>query len=318
LRAAGLDFEMHATGLTFVALSEHELAKYSHAFDEFRALGYTGETEILTAAEARSLEPALTTATAGALRVVEDRHLRPDSFTRALRTACAESGVTVLERTPVLRLERRGERVALRTADARLEPQAVVVAAGVWTRPLLSTLGITVPIESAKGYSITVPGEAPVGRALYLAEGRIGVTPFAGSTRVAGMLELTGIDSSLDSRRLESLVATTRRYLPTWSGLHAAGGWSGLRPLAPDGLPVIGRCSPFQNLYVASGHGMVGITLAPVTADALAPVVLNGATNDDLAPFTPDRFMHTNRRRSGSQRGRGNDRGVIRYPPEGA
>jgi D-amino-acid dehydrogenase len=222
--------------------------------------------------------------------VVEECHVRPESLTRGLREACIQRGVNILEQTEVQRLVACSDSVGVQTADGLLQPTAVLVAAGVWTRPLVETVSIGIPIESAKGYSITVSGEPAVRRALYLTEARIGVSPYKDATRVAGTLELTGLDTSVDHRRIKMLTDMTRRYLPGWSTTEGATTWSGLRPLAPDGLPVIGACSAYHNLFTATGHGMLGVTLAPVTGEALAPVVLGEPASDVLAPFTPDRF----------------------------
>jgi D-amino-acid dehydrogenase len=298
LQSDGVDFEIHESGLTFVALSEGELAKYSDSFSELSAFGYSGEVALLSGVEMRALEPALSPATVGAVHAVEERHVRPETFTSGMRAACLQTGVTVLEQTPVQQLELQGDRVGVRLRERLLVPDAVVVAGGVWTRALLATISLKLPIESAKGYSITVEGPPPISRAMYLGEARIGVSPFQASTRVAGTLELTGLDSSVDPRRLDSLSIATRRYLPAWSAGEAGSAWSGLRPLAPDGLPIIGCCSAYDNLYVATAHGMLGITLAPVTGEALAAVVAEEAGGAELAPFTPDRFERTRRRQS--------------------
>ena len=297
LQESGVRFEMHETGLTFVALSDGELAKHRKTFDNLTALGYSGEVVALSSAEAHALEPALSGATAGALQAVQERHVEPHRLTNGLRDACVQKGVRVLEHVEVKQLEVRGRRIGLRLRERLLYPDAVIVAGGVWTRPLLARVAVKIPIESAKGYSVTVPGAPSVGRALYLSEARIGVTPFLESTRIAGTLELTGRDTSIAPRRIESLEVATRRYLPGWKAEQGQRAWSGLRPLAPDGLPLIGRCSAYDNLYVATGHGMVGITLAPVTGEALAALIAGESRGVDLAPFTPDRFdSHSDRR----------------------
>jgi D-amino-acid dehydrogenase len=286
----GVHFEMHETGLTFVALSDAQLAKLHKTFEKLAALGYTGEVVSLSSAETRELEPALSSSTAGAFRAVQERHVEPQSLISGLRDACVKSGVRVLEHVEVRQLEVRGHRVGLRLRDCLLQPDAVIVASGVRARPLLARISAKIPIECAKGYSVTVPGAPRVGRALYLSEARIAVTPFRESTRVAGTLELSGPDTSIAPHRIESLEAATRRYLPSWKAGRNQRAWSGLRPLAPDGLPMIGRWSAYDNLYVATGHGMVGITLAPITGEAIAGLIVGETRGVDLAPFAPDRF----------------------------
>ncbi len=118
----------------------------------------------------------------------------------------------------------------------------------------------------------------------------MGCSPFTEGVRLAGTLELTGIDVSLNRGRVDSIVRAASAYLRDWrpEGLQLE--WAGLRPMAPDGLPLIGAVPRFPHLYVATGHGMLGVTLAPATAEALAPLVLEDRPPTSLAPFALDRI----------------------------
>ena len=170
-----------------------------------------------------------------------------------------------------------------------------MVAAGLPTAPLLRRLGVRVPLLGARGYSVTVAGRGtPPRHALYLAEAKLGLSPFDGGVRIAGVFEL-GAREATRSRRA-SASACSRAARRTWTGWRPdAGGpveaWAGLRPATPDGLPLIGALPGLDGLYLATGHGMLGVTLAPATADLLAPLVLEGRAAPALAPFDPGRRM---------------------------
>jgi D-amino-acid dehydrogenase len=144
-----------------------------------------------------------------------------------------------------------------------LAAPAVVVAAGVGSARLLRPHGVRIPLVGARGYSVDTSGDGePPRHALYLAEAKLAVSPFAHTVRVAGVLELGGRPGRPD------LVAAARPYLGGWRPTVASETWSGLRPVTPDGLPRIGPVA--DGLYVATGHGMFGLTLAPATARKLA------------------------------------------------
>jgi D-amino-acid dehydrogenase len=291
LRDAGVEFEMHADGLLFVARTESELAAELTALRDQQALGYGGRVEALDAAATLALEPALATGVAGGVLVADERHVRPETVTAGLAAHLRARGAAVREHVRVDRVERDGAGWALRTPGETLRCERVVIAAGAATGRLIAPLGVKLPLEGAKGYSFTDPAP-PVRprRPLYLLESKVGVSPFAGGLRFAGTLELGSRDVSVDPRRLQALDAAAARYLQGWRSTPGRAGWAGLRPLLPDGLPAIGPVPAHDGLFVATGHAMLGITLAPATAEVLAPAVLSGRGSLELAPFSVARF----------------------------
>jgi D-amino-acid dehydrogenase len=127
--------------------------------------------------------------------------------------------------------------------------------------------------------------------ALYLAEAKVGISSYADSVRIAGVFELGHSSEKLDRRRLEAMLSTVQPYFEDWSpsSEEALLEWAGLRPMTADGLPLIGRAPALQNVYVATGHGMLGVTLAPATAALLAPLILEDRLLPELVPFEPAR-----------------------------
>ena len=172
-----------------------------------------------------------------------------------------------------------------------LDADAVVVAAGAWSGELLGESRF--PMEAAKGYSITAKSSGTLPRhALYLSEGKVGTSTFDGGLlRIAGIFDLTGIDESLKRKRIDAIVRSSAAFL---EGLASRDEieleWAGLRPYPSDGLPVIGAVPGREGLYVATGHGRMGITLGPVTGKLLAQVILDGASPRELEPFRIERF----------------------------
>ena len=293
-RAAGIDFEMYESGLLVVARTRAGLEHYRHIFDRLRALGYDGGEPVeLDGAALAELEPAVDRANVAAgLHARIDRYVRPETLTRGLAERLRQEGVEVIERSDVTGLRPEGGGWAIVTAEGERRADKVVVAAGLAAAALVGTLGVRLAMQPARGYSVTVAGVGtPPRHALYLAEAKIGLSPFANGVRVAGVFELGASRAEAPPDAGERLLEAARPYLDGWrpesNGPLAT--WAGLRPATADGLPFIGAVPGHDGLFVATGHGMLGVTLAPATAAALAPLVLEGRRDPELAAFAPGR-----------------------------
>jgi D-amino-acid dehydrogenase len=291
-RERGVEFEMHSEGLLFPALSRAAAEKDAAAYEKLIDAGYPGSYELLDGDEARTLEPGLGDAVAAAVFSKDERHVRPETVTKGLAEHLTANGATVLEQTPVESLVRTNGRWRVQTTGrAAIEADAVVLASGVWTQRLLREVGYRLTILSGKGYSITFPAKKNLVRhPAYLSEAKVGVSPFDGGLRLAGTLELTGIDPALRRRRLDALLAAARRYLRDWQDERDRFEWAGLRPVVADGLPVIGPVPGRDGLFVATGHGMVGVTMSAPTGAALAELIVDQKRPDRIKPFGLERF----------------------------
>ena len=302
-RDAGVAFEMHSVGLVVAARTTEGLDLYRRSFRRLRELGYEGgEIDVLDAAALVALEPALDPGVVVAgLHARVDRFVRPEELTAGLAERLRSDGVEIREDCELNVLERRDGGWALNVGPGdRLEAQRVVVAAGLPTAPLLRRHGVRVPLMPARGYSVTIAGRGtPPRHALYLAEAKLGLSPFDGGVRVAGVFELGARGTDPAPGVGERLLAAARPYLAGWrpepDGPVEA--WAGLRPATPDGLPLIGALPDADGVFLATGHGMLGVTLAPATADLLAPLVLEGRAAPELAPFDPARTIRLTRRK---------------------
>ena len=276
LREAGVDFELHSTGMLVAALTEPGLDEFAAMLTEAEEAGYEGPVRVVSGDEARELDPALSEAVIGGVHAPSERYVRPESVSGGLATWLRANGAKVEENAAVDDLD-------------DLDADAVVAAAGAWSGPLLGADAF--PMEAAKGYSITAKSSGTLPRhALYLAEGKVGTSTYGDSLRIAGIFDLTGIDETLKHKRIDTIVRSSATFLKDWEPDEIELEWAGLRPYPSDGLPVIGSVPGRERTYVATGHGRMGITLGPVTGRLLAAVILEGASPRELEPFRIERF----------------------------
>jgi D-amino-acid dehydrogenase len=277
LRAAGVEFELHSTGMLVAALTEPGLDEYAAMLTEAEEAGYDGPVRVVSGDEARELDPALSEAVVGGVHAPSERYVRPESVSNGLATWLRANGGKIEENTAVEDL-------------CDVDADAVVVAAGAWSGDLLGKSGF--PMEAAKGYSITAKSSGTLPRhALYLSEGKVGTSSYEGDLlRIAGIFDLTGIDETLKRKRIDTIVRSSAAFLKDWEPEEIELEWAGLRPYPSDGLPVIGPVPGRESLYVATGHGRMGITLGPITGKLLVQVILEGASPRELEPFRIERF----------------------------
>jgi D-amino-acid dehydrogenase len=145
-------------------------------------------------------------------------------------------------------------------------------------------------MQAGKGYSFSVFPESMPRRALHLPDGHVAVTPMNDRLRIAGTMEFDGTFDRFEPRRVEAMVAAASPYLRgiDWNGRSDE--WVGPRPMTPDGLPMIGHLEGQSRIFVATGHNMLGVTLAPATGRVIADLMLRAEVPFDLSPFSPNRF----------------------------
>ncbi|MGW5449504.1 NAD(P)/FAD-dependent oxidoreductase [Streptomyces asiaticus] len=293
LRADGVDFEHHRTGLLLAFLTEKSLHQHAEELAGLTRYG-TPAPEVLSAGEARHTEPALSDAIVGAIRCPGEQHLDPDSFVDQLAAACRDRGVTFLREEVTDLDERDGTRIGAATGpgDTALRADAFVIAGGAWTPRLTGPLGFRLPLQAGKGYGFDFrPAPVRLRTATYLSEAKVAVTPLTSGIRLAGTMEFTGLDENVDTVRAGAIADSAGRYFRTWDTTAARPrAWAGLRPMTPDGLPAIGPVPGYDNVLVAAGHAMLGITLAPVTGHLVQRMLLDGTVPPEVEPFLPDRF----------------------------
>lgn len=292
LAADGVRFEMHHRGVLFAFLDERELRATGLRLEALAEQGF-GRPIALRGPALRSAQPGLSREVRGGLLVEGERHVRPDSLVAGLAAWLRASGVELKEGLEVLDWQTRDRRITgLRTSQGPIAGDHFVLAAGAHSGLLAARLGLHLPIQSGKGYSLTFDSPSPLRQPLDLAEAGVVCTPFLEGWRIAGTMELSGIDGAPDPRRFETLRRATRRYLELPEEAIAHGRtWMGQRPLTPDGLPAIGPMPGYANGYVATGHAMLGLTLAPATAQMVADWITRGGSELPTRAFLPARFL---------------------------
>ena len=235
--------------------------------------------EVLDRAGCVAAEPGLAhtrEAFVGGLRLPNDETGDCFKFTGALATLAQEIGVTFQFQTPIEGLDvEAGRIVAVLTRRGRITADRFVVALGSHSPALLAPLGLKLPVYPVKGYSITAdiiaPERAPVSTLLDETF-KIAITRLGDRIRVGGLAEISGYSHDLPSRRRDTLVRAVGSLFPGAGDLAAARLWSGLRPMTPDGTPVLGA-TPIENLFLNTGHGTLGWTMACGSAHVLADLI---------------------------------------------
>ena len=236
----------------------------------------------------------------GALRLPNDETGDCKLFTEGLAARCAEIGVVFRYGVDVAKMAAVADRidaVELRNGEI-LRADHVVLAAGCASRALALPLGLDLPIYPVKGYSITVPLANPDGapRSTVLDETyKIALTRFDQRLRVGGMAEIAGFDKRLAASRIATLKLVSNDLFPTAGDLSLATAWTGLRPMTPDGTPVVGATA-YANLFVNAGHGTLGWTMACGSARVIADCVLARQPDIDASELGIVRYGRGNAR----------------------
>jgi D-amino-acid dehydrogenase len=282
---------LETRGLLMLCRTQAGLDEEAHIAEQAHALAI--DAEVCTPARAAELDPGARMAVAGAVYYPGDAHLVPMRLVAALVDALRPH-VDFQWRNEATGWRTAGGRVtALATARGDVAGDEFVLAGGSWTPLLLRSLGIRLPLEAGKGYSLTHPSPRQLPRLpSVLSEASMAVTPMAGALRLAGTLELSGLASPDLPQRIRQLADGFVAYFPEFRAQDFAGlrPWRGLRPCSADGLPYVGRLARFPNLVLATGHAMLGVTLAPITGELVAQLLGGEKASLPLEPLSPDRY----------------------------
>jgi D-amino-acid dehydrogenase len=227
-----------------------------------------------------------------------DCRLAPDRLMASLQRRLQAAGVKFHWNTPVSGFIHRSNRIhAAKTSRGEIEADEFVLSSGSWSPDLARGLGLKLPMQAGKGYSLTLPHDsvkkagAPRLGAI-LAEARMSVTPIGGALRFGGTMELAGLNEDINPIRVRGIIDAVPRYYPDFKPADFDGirPWRGLRPCTPDGLPYVGRAGGYANLLVAAGHAMMGVSLGPITGRLAAGLLAGEAPQMDLSLLSPDRY----------------------------
>lgn len=253
---------------------------------------YGVDATLLDAAGVRQMEPNVLPGVTHGIYCTDYAHVSPGRFVQEMARLARNRGVVLKTGTAVTGFETADRRIsAVTTTDGILTPDQVVLAAGAWSPVIARKLNLKLPIQPAKGYSLTYKRPPTSPRLpLSLSERKIAVTPMGDSLRFTSTLELVGFDPALNQRRLAAIRRGVNEYLPGMEDLEEEIAWSGYRPATPDDLPIIGRSERFENLVLATGHGTLGVTQGLITGKLVSQILAGEPPSMDVTPFRPDRF----------------------------
>lgn len=290
VREQRLDCEFQASGLNYVYRTEQAFARDREDIAGLREFGI--ESRLLDAAALAAEEPALLPDMAGAIHFPGDAHLRPDRFTGELARVIREHGGVIEEQVAVIDLSLEGGRVqSVSTSAGKRHGREILVALGPWSAPMLASTGLRIPVQPGKGYSITYARPALAPRIpLVLRERSVCVTAWGSGFRLGSTMEFSGYDQSLNRVRLEALERGSREYLREPVGPQKLEEWYGWRPMTYDDLPILGRAPNRENLWLATGHGMMGMGMSAISGQLLADLITGRSPSIDPGPSSPARF----------------------------
>ncbi|KUF06803.1 FAD-binding oxidoreductase [Leucobacter sp. G161] len=289
-RADGINYELHHQGL-LMAFTDKELMHHHLGYvDLTKRYGLSPES--LVGDAVREHEPLLNDSVEGGLYFPKELHLDPGGFAAAMRAKLVDLGVDVVEHAAIDAAQINDGRILSVSSGNRVfAGDRFLLAAGAWSGELSRIFGANLPIRSGKGYCVEV---APFGLrgATNLHDAKVATTPLSDRFRLAGTMEFGGLDEKINQVRVDAILRAPGQYFRDWEPPAKAEikPRAGMRPMSPDGLAIIGRLPRLSNGFVSTGHGMLGVTLAPATARVVTDLIRDGHESPLLAPFSPARF----------------------------
>ncbi len=288
----GFDFGLANNGILMLYKTEKAGEEEVHLAEKARALGL--DVEALSAEQARALQPQLNLDVAGAVHYRCDSHLAPHVLMRRLTAYLETAGVKISRGSEVIKIDHQQAKITnIHTHTETFQADEVVIAGGAWSPAITKLIGLNVPLMPGKGYSFMY--DEPQQRmsiASLLMEARVSVTPMGNQVRFGGTMELGAMNNKVNMNRVKGIVEAIPKYFPDLSPAipEAEKIWHGFRPCSPDGLPYIGRSGKYQNLLVAGGHGMMGLSLGPATGKLITEMIQGHTLSMQTGAFNPDRY----------------------------
>ncbi|MCP4710962.1 MAG: FAD-dependent oxidoreductase [Planctomycetes bacterium] len=285
-----VDFGYDHKGRLILFTSEESFEKWGA---DVALIGEFGvDVSLLDADGVRRIEPNVLPAVTHGIYCEAYAHVNPARFVHEMARLAKNNGVQIKTGTMVSGFETSGRRISsIITTEGAFIPDQVVLAAGAWSPVIANGLKLRLPMQPAKGYSLSYKRPSTCPRLpLSLAERKVAVTPMGEMLRFTSTLELAGFDPSINQRRLAAIRQSVNEYLPGMEELEEEVVWSGYRPATPDDLPIIGRSGMYQNLILATGHGTLGMTHGLITGNLVSQIIAGEPPSIDLTPLRADRF----------------------------
>lgn len=286
------NFGLVKRGLLMLCKSQKGLDEEAHVAKEAHDIGLLAD--VLDAKATAMLDPAITMDVAGAVYFPQDCHLSPSRFMASIRRRVLAAGGIIESGVTIDSMEIQAGKVASVTGNGRrFEGEKFVIAGGSWSADLLKSVGLDLPLQAGKGYSLTLtsPPELPQLCSIF-AEAKVAITPMDGSLRFGGTMEVGGLDLTINPARVRGIVKSVHAYFPKFSESDFKGvkPWAGLRPVSPDGVPYLGQVPGLENLLAATGHAMMGLSLGPISGRIIADLLAGDPPFRPIEALSPARF----------------------------
>lgn len=288
----GDNFDMETKGCFMMCKQQKTLDHEFHLADDAEKLGLI--VQRMNAVEVQALEPDVELNVAGAVLFKDDCHFNPGKLMTALKTYLEKQGVQFQLHSTVSGFEKAGNTVkAVITNNGKFNCDNLVIATGSWIPAVSKMLGIHLLLQPGKGYSYTYDHvEKNIKYPAILVDGRCAITPWGHNLRIGGTMELSGINNKVLVKRMQGIYNAAKDFYP---GLQidfppADKIWNGLRPVTPDGLAYIGKTSEYNNVVIAGGHAMLGISQGTGTGLLVSQLLENKKTEIDISAFKLNRF----------------------------
>ncbi|TAL07106.1 MAG: FAD-dependent oxidoreductase [Verrucomicrobia bacterium] len=286
------DFGLVTKGLVMLCKTQHTLDEEAKFAARANELGVPAQ--VLDTKELAALDPAVTMDVSGGIYFPKDCHLTPNRFMAALQAECERLGVQFVWNAEVRRLAALGDQLAaVKTEQGEFDFDELVLCGGSWSPLLARELGLKIPIQAGKGYSLTLPKPPQLPQLCSIfTEARVAVTPMGSSLRIGGTMEIAGLNEDINPVRVQGIIKAVPKYFPKFTPQDFDGikPWRGLRPCSPDGLPYLGRTAKFTNLTLATGHAMMGLSLGPITGRLVSEILSGENSATDITMLSPDRY----------------------------
>ncbi len=288
----GLVCEFDSSGVDYVFRDAAAFAAGQHELDLLREFGVG--IELIDGAAYNAQDPAFKPGLAGAIRFDHDAVLRPDKYVDELARSVRERGGEIVEQCGLRGVQRRDGALELDTTGGPMRAREAVIALGAWSPQLSDAIGLPSlkrVMQPGKGYSITYdrPALTPR-RPVVLRERKVCVTMWDSGFRLGSTMEFSGFDASLNPRRLAALERGAAEYLHQPVGPVERERWQGWRPMSLDDVPLIGRVPGRDGLWLATGHGMMGVSMSAGTGQLIADLIAGRPPAIDPHPYRPERF----------------------------
>lgn len=264
-----------------------------HIAEQARSLGLDAPS--LTAAEVQKLQPDLKVDVLGGIHYRCDAHLNPNQLLLLLKEYLQKAGVKIMKNTEVTKIiQDKGKITKLIAGEKEYIADHYVLAGGSWSPEIAKRAGFKIPLMPGKGYSFLIDDvKKNMHIAALLCEAKVSVTPMGSHIRFGGTMEIDAINDRINMNRVKGIVESIPKYFPDLAPAVPATKdiWFGFRPCSPDGLPYLGNSKSLQNLTVATGHGMMGVSLGPGTGKLVSELINGQKLSMDIKPFSPNRFL---------------------------